>query len=501
MAKKPTTLNRNAIMLTIVFIIFCLPIILSVTRIGAEETRQFSIYNTSWDGTSVLKTNLENAGYNFVPIVSTLNSLTRLDNLGVLALIGPTIFIDPTETAALAYFIMRGGSVLIADDFGSANNIFSVINSIIAPLVGNFNFSGFGISGVPIQGFKLNGSLLMDYQSYYRSPVMPVIRNFITGGGLPSMSGVSEVITSYPSAISFLAYDEDTDSNRWVPAFSIEGIAIPSGIAFSTSHSWLEKDVEEAKKGEFYPDDDEWRGIQFSVLLPLPLGGAGLGNIILCSDPSIFINELMEMAAFDNAQLATNLFNWLDVNSSRTVFYDESHLSPAKGRAALSIFDPFTYVRTYLRYIDSFTMFPLLAPFFPLITLIFLISNFPRTKRPSPLLMTKIKQQKSRSFFAAKMTWYMNYQQYDKAIAVLLKRLKRRLNKKFGTDVDINSIGISNVLHENYPNKFNHIELETSLKEIEFLISKPLKITENEFLRYVLILRDIEGVITPPMAK
>ena len=30
-----------------------MPIFLSVTRIGSEETRQFSIYNTNWDGTSI----------------------------------------------------------------------------------------------------------------------------------------------------------------------------------------------------------------------------------------------------------------------------------------------------------------------------------------------------------------------------------------------------------------------------------------------------------------
>lgn len=498
MARK---FDRNAFMLSILFIIFCLPIILSVTRIGAEETRQFSIYNTNWDGTSILKENLESEGYEFQPVVSTLNTLTRIDNLGVLALVGPTIFFDPTETAALAYFIMRGGSVLIADDFGSANDILGLINAIIAPFIDSIDLSGMGIGGIPLQGLRITNSLLMDYGSYYLSPVMPVITTFLSAPGLPSISGVTQIITSYPSAMSFLAYDQETDSTRWIPSFSIGGVPIPSGIAVSTSDSWLEEDVEKARKGEFYPDEDEWRGVPFSIMVPMPLGAVGLGNILICTDPSIFINELMSMSQYDNAQYASNLFAWLDINGSRTIFYDEGHLSPSIGRAALSIFDPFSYVSMYLRYINSFTMFPLLAPFFPIIALIFLKRYYPKSRSASPLLMTKIKQKRSRSFFAAKMAWYVNYEQYDKALNVLYKRLKRRLDKKFTCGLDINFTQIVDLLEEQYPGKFNYIHLSKNLKSIEQFTEKKKKITEEDFLALVLEMKNIEEIITKPRSR
>lgn len=498
MARK---FDRNAFMLSILFIIFCLPIVLSVTRIGTEETRQFSIYNTNWDGTSILKENLEREGYEFQPVVSTLNTLTRLDDLGVLALVGPTIFFDPTETVALAYFIMRGGSVLIADDFGSANDILGLINTIIAPFIEDINTTGFGVSGVPLQGLQVNKSLLMDYQSYHLSPVMPVIRTFISGTGLPSMSGVTQVVTSYPSAISFLAYDEATDTSQWVPTFSIGGETIPSGIAMSTSHSWLEKDIEKAKNGDFYPDEDEWRGIPFSIMVPMPLGEVGLGNILICTDPSIFINELMSMPQYDNAQLASNLFSWLDANGTGTIFYDEGHLSPSKGRAPLSIFDPFSYVSMYLRYINSFTMFPLLAPFFPIIALIFLKRNYPKSRGASPLLMTKIRQKRSRSFFAAKMTWYVNYEQYDKALNILYKRLKRRLDKKFTCGLDVDSSQIADLLEEQYPGQFNYNHVLKNLKNIEVFTEKKKKIAEEDFLSFALEMKNIEDIITKPKLR
>ncbi|MEA2070351.1 MAG: DUF4350 domain-containing protein, partial [Asgard group archaeon] len=410
MAKKK--FDKNSFFLAILFIIFLIPMILSLTHIGQEGTRQFSMYNTGWDGTSVLKENLESEGYSIQPILSTLNSLTRVDDLGTLVIMGPTIFYDPTETAALGYFLARGGSVLLADDFGSANDILVTLNTVLAPFLDQISaqISPNETINIPLRGFKINNSLLMDSQSNHRSPVMPVLRNFYTDSSLPTMTGVNSVVTSFPSALSFLVYDNATETKKWVPTFTYSGSPIPSGLAISTDKSWLEKDVDKAKSGDFYPDDDEWGGISFSVLLPLPASTVGLGNIILCSDPSIFINELITMTQYDNAQFASNLFNWLDINNTKTIYFDESHLSIAEGQAGLSIIDPFSYMRMYLRIIDSLTMFPLLAPFFPIIAFIYLRRYFPKTKKPKPLLMTKIKQSKSRSFFAAKMYWYITYQ-------------------------------------------------------------------------------------------
>ncbi|NHJ33316.1 MAG: DUF4350 domain-containing protein [Asgard group archaeon] len=493
--------NRNAFILSVVFIIFCLPIILSVTRIGLEGTRQFSIYNEFWDGTSTLRENLEGQGFEFKPVVSTLNALTRLNNdsLGVLAIIGPTKFFDPTETAALAYFIMRGGSVIIADDFGRANDILGLVNTVIAPFVSQINASILGMSTLPLAGMKINKSLLMDAYSYHLSPVMPVLRNFIELPGSVSMSGVSRVVTSYPSSISFLGYDNDTGETKWVPTFSYQGIPFASGIAVSSSSSWLEKDVEAAKQGDYYPDEDEWRGVPFSVMVPIPLGAVGVGNILICSDPSIFINELMELPGYDNAQLASNVFNWLDFSNSRTIFYDESHLSSSRtGRFALGIIDPFEYVRMYLRYVDSFTMFPLLAPMFPFIVFMFLRRRYPRSKGPSPLLMTKVKQSRSRSFFAAKMTWYMNYQQFSNALDLIYKRLKRRMIKKYAVSDDLGPEKIVELLDTHFPNQFNLKDVDKMLKNIELIIQKSKRISEEEFTDLVFELKNIEETTTGP---
>ncbi|MGC9778677.1 MAG: DUF4350 domain-containing protein [Candidatus Heimdallarchaeota archaeon] len=496
MARK---FDRNAFILTMIFIIFCLPILLSVTRIGREETRQFSIYNTGWDGTSTLRTQLESQGFEFHPIISTLNTLTRVDTMGVLALIGPTIFFDPTETAALAYYIMRGGSVIIADDFGRANDILGLINSVIAPFLNNINLSALGIESFPLAGIKINQSLLCDPLSNYISPVMPIIRSFHNIPGGPDVSGLSSVITSFPSSISFLGYDAEDDRTFWSPNINLyvnnESVGSINGMLQSSNLGWLESDIAAAREGDLLRSSGEWNGT-FGIMLPLGLAGAGVGNILICSDPSIFINELMEQPTHDNAQLASILFNWLDFNNSRTIYYDESHLSSAQGRAALSIFDPFSYISMYLRYVDSFTMFPLLAPLFPFIAFIFLRRRYPKTRGPSPLLMTKIKQRRSRSFFAAKMVWYLNYQQFDNAVDLLYKRVKRRLQKKFGITEDINSDTIIELLDEHYPDKFNLKEVDKTLKRIEFVTQKSRKISEEEFTDLVLKIKDLEDNTT-----
>ncbi len=497
--KSKPKIEKNSFLLIVVFIIFCLPIILSVTRIGQEGSRQFSIYNEGWDGTSTLRTQLESEGFEFQPIVSTLNTLTRLETVGTVAIIGPTRFFDPTETAALAYFILRGGSVLIADDFGRANDILGIVNMVLGTFVDSINLSAVGFSSSPLAGIKINQSVLMDRDRPYYHPVMPILRNFYEFPGGPSMSGINEVITSYPSCISFLGYDNTTGEKKWVAGFSYQGLHIPSGIATSSTDSWLETDMASIRNGDARESDGEWSQMEFSVMFPIPLGAIGVGNILICSDPSIFINELMDLPSYDNGLLASRIFNWMDINDTRLIYYDESHLSlAAGGRALLSIFDPFSYVRIYLRYVDSFTMFPLLAPMFPLIMFLMLKRRFPKQKGPSPLLMTKIKQQRSRSFFAAKMSWYMNYQQFEIAIKLLYKRLIRQIQKKFMLTDDLNSDKIIGILEANYPADFNLKEIDVTLKRIELIIQKNKKITEEEFTHLVFEIKNIEDIVTRP---
>ncbi|MHA1244079.1 MAG: DUF4350 domain-containing protein [Candidatus Heimdallarchaeota archaeon] len=495
MAKKVAKkIDRNAFLISILFVIFCLPIVLSVTRIGQEGTRQFSIYNTDWDGTSELRSTLESNGYEFRPIVSTLNTLTRTEESGVLAIIGPTVFFDPTETAALAYFIAKGGSVLIADDFGSANNILGLINTLLQTFIGQIPDA----SNLGFLGMKINGSLLMDAQEYHISPVMPVLRTFPGGFGGPDFSSISRVVTSFPSAIYFYGQSEaDPDKLIWAPQYVYNHTAtITPGCAVSTEDSWMETDKASARNGDFFPDEYEDGGVPFCVMMPIPLASLGVGNLLICSDPSIFVNDLMNIDIFDNRAFATQAFDWLDVNNTGIIYYDESHLSAATGRGILQIFDPFTYVSMYLRFVDSFTMFPLLAPLFPIITLIMLRRNRPKTKKPSPLLMTKIKQQRSRSFFAAKMTWYMNYQQFAKALDLLYKRLVRRLKQKLGLETEIDVEQVINLLGSNFPHQFNMNEVNGTLRRIDEILNKTQKTTEEEFTKLVLELKSIEDIVT-----
>jgi hypothetical protein len=120
-------------MLLVMLVFFAIaPVILSAIP-GAESNQTYSVYNTSYDGYSVVRQDLEsiqvgNADkYGVTNLISNLNALNRFNGSGVLVIAGPAANFDTTETIALILYLLRGGSVIIADDFGSGNDILDPI--------------------------------------------------------------------------------------------------------------------------------------------------------------------------------------------------------------------------------------------------------------------------------------------------------------------------------------------------------------------------------------
>ncbi|MDH5402841.1 MAG: hypothetical protein OEY49_10150, partial [Candidatus Heimdallarchaeota archaeon] len=99
-----------------------------------ESNNSFSIYNSDYDGLSNLRLNLEsiqsNTGiskYNVTNIISNLNVLNRFNGSGALVIIAPTSNFAVTETISLVLYMLRGGSVIIIDDYGSGNQVLEPI--------------------------------------------------------------------------------------------------------------------------------------------------------------------------------------------------------------------------------------------------------------------------------------------------------------------------------------------------------------------------------------
>ena len=95
-----------------------LPLAVPVIKTSAE----FSMFNTKWNGCSEFAKLLAERG-KVVPIMYPYNSveLSKLD--GVLIVVGPDIDYSSLEAEEAKEFLENGGTLFIADDFGTANSL------------------------------------------------------------------------------------------------------------------------------------------------------------------------------------------------------------------------------------------------------------------------------------------------------------------------------------------------------------------------------------------
>ena len=125
--------NLQTIALVLLLFFGVAPVLLSAIP-GNSSNVAFSIYNTGDDGLSKVRNTLEttftNTGvpqYNVTNIVSNLNILNRFNGSGALVIAGPSSDFGVTETISVILYMLRGGSVIIADDFGSGNQVLKPI--------------------------------------------------------------------------------------------------------------------------------------------------------------------------------------------------------------------------------------------------------------------------------------------------------------------------------------------------------------------------------------
>ncbi|MHA2101030.1 MAG: hypothetical protein ACW99A_20335, partial [Candidatus Kariarchaeaceae archaeon] len=152
-------------MLVLLILFAVAPIILAAIP-NSESNQTFSIYNTGYDGFSIIREDLESRlvgqanKYDAVNIISNLNVLNRFNGSGsggppgVLFIAGPAANFDLTETISVILYLLRGGSVIIADDFGTGNQILDPIFDAFANIqkfseeADNLGFDVPGISDI-----------------------------------------------------------------------------------------------------------------------------------------------------------------------------------------------------------------------------------------------------------------------------------------------------------------------------------------------------------------
>ncbi len=95
------------------------PIAVPVIKTSAD----FSMFNTGWSGCSEFATVLADRG-KLVPILYPYNSFD-LKEENILIVVGPDISFSSLEIEEVSKFLDRGGTLFLADDFGTANSLIS----------------------------------------------------------------------------------------------------------------------------------------------------------------------------------------------------------------------------------------------------------------------------------------------------------------------------------------------------------------------------------------
>ena len=517
--------TKYSIVMSLLFLIVVVPIFLGLVGLGGFGTK-FSIYSDSWDGLSSMRQVLENDGFtNITNGMSSLSLLNRVHDPGVFAIIGPATQYSMTDTISLITFLARGGSLLVADDYGTGGEIFEPLFNIIntwdqiALLQGGIptlsELFGFGDDGggvteetiffsmlTQIKGFGFNGSVLMDAESYTVNPAQPKLTPAIS---TPLTAGVDELQMEFGTGLSiamnhsyFLDEDETVKSHKtdWMPLQAInllEHLGIDAGYFFlpflpfyTTVSSWFESDFQSAKDGTATPDADEWGGTMFAPIMTLPIGR---GKIVMIGDPDIFINKWIEQTSEnDNAQFTINLFNYLteDINATDTkavpIIFDEGH-------AHQKFYSATVYSMVLMRFITEMSMFPLYAPFMPIILAILGYRLIPKKTRLTPILWTKYRGEKGRSRFEREIRRIVDTGAYSEAVGLLYRTLMRGLRK-----VTKESMSTPEEIASYFSEKDSSLrqrDLLETLVRIDAYLAKPRILPEHMFMKYMAFIKGL----------
>ena len=217
-----------------------------------SNTLEFSQYNTGWNGTSVFFSGLDR---HRVTGITDPAGLAPYNNNTTLLLIAPSRQPTSQEITAYRAFLERGNTIVLADDFGTGNAILRGIGSKIS-----------------IQQDNLS-SLDYTFDDRYILVVYPVTNETPFGT-------IRNLVLNRP------AYLEGGDT-----------------LMTTTFMSWADTN------GNKRIDRDEMMG-RFAVMAHEK---AGKGEIIVLSDPSIFINSMQDPGAtWDNQKLIDDIVNRAD---------------------------------------------------------------------------------------------------------------------------------------------------------------------------------------------
>ena len=141
---------------------------------------------------------------------------------------------------------------------------------------------------------------------------------------------------------------------------------------------------------------------------------------------------------------------------------------------------------------DLMSMFPIFAPFLPILVLIVGRKMMPK-RRATGLLLTRVEQYYGRSFFSVKMRWFLEYQQYARGLELIYRRFRRQLVRQFQLvrlDLEIQCEVLARELELDFDDLWDRfIWLE------DVISARPI-LTEEEFMDHYLFLKEMGDALT-----
>ncbi|MFD1570488.1 DUF4350 domain-containing protein [Halorubrum laminariae] len=237
-------------------VLYALTIVLVGTLIFAASTTTatFGAYNVDWDGTSEFRTLAgDHTDSQVVLDVATYD--TRDANDTVAIILAPEESYSENESQRIRRFVERGGTLVVADDFGQTGN--ALLRDIGATA-------------------RFAGTPLRDERHYYQAPSLPIATSVTES---PYTANVTQLTLNGATAVE-------------------PGSA--TTLATSSEFAYLDRN----RTGNLSPTDDLG---QYPVMTTEPVGA---GEVVAVSDPSVFINTML--AQPDNRALAIALFETHD---------------------------------------------------------------------------------------------------------------------------------------------------------------------------------------------
>ncbi|MHA1819489.1 MAG: hypothetical protein ACTSU2_16645 [Promethearchaeota archaeon] len=461
--------------LIVVFFLSWMPLVGHFIDHG-QNTRDHSIYNPTWAGTSEFKQTVEDMGYDVYSVQSSLSALLSLNRSFVLIILGPTQYYNPLSEIPFFMQMFKDPyfSMLISDDHGSTTSL----------MIDMFLSSSHGNNTVPLALFP-NG-ILWDNDSYVKAPYFPIIQNFESH---PTTQGVHKVILSKASCI--LGGD----------LFSSFGWHTIGRTSVQYSFMDVNQDGKYKYEDDNYPLPQALTniianfGLNFSH--GIPLGGypqvtfayneMSAGNrLFLTTDASMFNNELINQ--YDNKKFAQNIVNWLTRgNKSIAVVFDESH-NLKRGTLELTSATVFGIFQGYVNWLSMNPFLSWIYPLWAYRSLRNWISPKKDKKKKKKKEEEKAKEKeeelkfRTSSFFSKKINWYKTNKEYNKALILLFGRLSRKINKMLG-GLPFTTENIMNIIEETkgkYLDKDSKSRIQKLLEKMEQIKKNKVKIEDEE---------------------